>query len=49
MERNDFEVGFHPQTNFIRSVEQIYILLIFFFSFGDLNHDAFVQHQAKQP
>lgn len=26
---NDLAVGTHPWTNFIRSVEQIYILLIF--------------------
>lgn len=47
MERNDLGAGFHPQTNFIRSVEQIYIPLIFF-SVGDLNLDAVIQHQERQ-
>lgn len=39
-------VGSHPQNNFIRSVEQIYILLIFF-SLGDLNHDAFCSASGR--
>lgn len=43
MERNDLGVGSLSQTNFIRSVEEIYIR--WFFLLGDLNPDAFVRHQ----